>query len=75
MGVPFAAGLRRLERERPGLIPWAWAVNGATSGLSGVLAALVALNWGQTAALALGAAAYGVALASAGATAGHARAT
>ncbi|MFP3855348.1 MAG: hypothetical protein ACLFWD_13755, partial [Anaerolineales bacterium] len=24
MGVPFAAGLRRLEAHQPGLIPWAW---------------------------------------------------
>jgi hypothetical protein len=62
MGVPFAAGLRRLEKDRPGLIPWAWAVNGAVSGVSGVLTALVALDWGQTAALGLGAAAYAVAL-------------
>ena len=61
MGIPFAAGLRRLERDRPGLIPWAWAVNGAVSGLSGVLTALVALDWGHTAALGLGAAAYAIA--------------
>jgi hypothetical protein len=64
MGVPFAAGLGRLERERPGLIPWAWAVNGAVSGLSGVLAALVTLDGGQTAALGLAAAAYAIAFAS-----------
>ncbi len=65
MGIPFAAGLRRLERDRPGLIPWAWAVNGAVSGLSGVLAALVTLDGGQTAALGLAAAAYLIAFASA----------
>jgi hypothetical protein len=65
MGIPFAAGLRRLERDRPGLIPWAWAVNGAVSGLSGVLAALVTLDGGQTAALGLAAAAYGIAFATA----------
>jgi hypothetical protein len=65
MGVPFAAGLRLLERGRPGLVPWAWAVNGAASGVSGVLAALIALDWGQTATIVVGAAAYGIALASA----------
>jgi len=64
MGIPFAAGLRLLERDRPGLIPWAWAVNGAVSGLSGVLAALVTLDGGQTAALGLAAAAYAIAFAS-----------
>lgn len=58
MGIPFAAGLRKLEHDCPGLIPWAWAVNGAVSGVSGVLAALVALDWGQTAALLLAAAVY-----------------
>ena len=62
MGIPYAAGLRRLEQDRPGLIPWAWAVNGAVSGVSGVLTALVALDWGHTAALVLGAAAYAAAL-------------
>jgi hypothetical protein len=62
MGIPFAAGLRRLEQDRPGLIPWAWAVNGAVSGVGGVLTALIALDWGQTAALGLGAIAYAVAL-------------
>lgn len=61
MGIPFAAGLARLERSAPGLIPWAWGLNGAVSGLSGVLAALVALDAGFTVVLALGAAAYGVA--------------
>ncbi len=62
MGVPFAAGLSRLERSSPGSIPWAWGVNGATSGLGGVLAAVVGLDWGLTAVLALGAGAYAVAL-------------
>jgi hypothetical protein len=66
MGVPFAAGLRRLERHQPSLIPWAWAVNGAISGLSGVFAALLALDWGQTAALGLGAGLYALALTAAG---------
>ncbi|MEW6567354.1 MAG: hypothetical protein AB1449_04135, partial [Chloroflexota bacterium] len=61
MGVPFAAGLRRLETRSPGLIPWAWAVNGAASGVSGVLAALIALDAGHSATLIAGAFAYGAA--------------
>ncbi len=61
MGVPFATGLRRLETRAPGLIPWAWAVNGATSGVSGVLAALIALDVGQSGALVAAALAYAVA--------------
>lgn len=61
MGVPFATGLRRLEARAPGLIPWAWAVNGATSGVSGVLAALIALDAGQSTTLLAAALAYAIA--------------
>jgi hypothetical protein len=62
MGIPFASGLRRLERSRPGLIPWAWAVNGAVSGVSGVGAAMIALDLGIRSVLAAGLAAYLIAL-------------
>ena len=58
MGIPFAAGLQRLERRMPGMIPLAWSINGAVSGLSGVVAVIVALDWGHSAALLLGAASY-----------------
>ncbi len=61
MGIPFAAGLRRLEQGAPGNIAWAWATNGAASGVSGVLAAMVALDGGFRAVLALGALAYALA--------------
>jgi hypothetical protein len=55
MGVPFASGLRRIES---GAIPWAWAINGAPSGISGVLAAMISLDFGIRAALSVGALAY-----------------
>ncbi len=58
MGVPFAAGLRRLEEQSPGSIPWAWAINGAFSGVSGVLAALISLDAGFTITLFVGTLAY-----------------
>lgn len=58
MGVPFAAGLRHFQAEEKGLIPWAWAMNGALSGIGGVLAAMVGLQWGFNATLTLGTAAY-----------------
>jgi hypothetical protein len=58
MGIPFAAGLRQLERRMPGMIPLAWSINGALSGISGVIAVMVALDWGHSATLLLGAAAY-----------------
>ncbi len=58
MGVPFAAGLRRLEAGSPGSIPWAWAINGAISGVCGVSAALISLDAGFTITLFVGTLAY-----------------
>jgi len=58
MGIPFVTGLRILERRSQGLIPWAWSVNGAVSGIAGVLATIVGLEWGLKATLAFGTVAY-----------------
>jgi hypothetical protein len=62
MGMPFAGGLRLVEAQEPALVPWAWAINGSFSVISSVLAVMIALSWGFSAVLWLGAAAYGVAL-------------
>ena len=62
MGVPFAAGLRALDRRAPGWIPWAWALNGAASGLFGLLANMLAIDLGISAVFAAGMAAYALAL-------------
>ncbi|HEC22271.1 MAG TPA: hypothetical protein ENI95_05070 [Chloroflexi bacterium] len=61
MGVPFARGTALIERLAPGLIPWAWAINGSASVISGVLAVMVALSRGFPAVLWLGAGAYALA--------------
>jgi hypothetical protein len=61
LGVPFPAGLARLDASRPGLIAWVWAVNGCASVISAVLAAMVALTWGLAVVLWAAAAAYGLA--------------
>jgi hypothetical protein len=61
MGVPFPAGLARLDSSRPGLIAWVWAVNGCASVISAVLAAMIALTWGFAVVLWAAAAAYGLA--------------
>lgn len=63
MGLPFAAGLRVVERHHVALVPWAWAVNGSFSVISAVLAVIIALSAGFSAVLWLGAAAYAGALA------------
>jgi len=58
MGIPFPAGLRLLGRTAPGLIPWAWTVNGAVSVLAPLLAVMAALAVGFRGVLLLGATAY-----------------
>jgi hypothetical protein len=58
MGLPFAGGLRVVERHEAALVPWAWAVNGTFSVMGSVLAVMVALSWGFSVVLWLGAAAY-----------------
>jgi hypothetical protein len=58
MGIPFPGGLAWLQDRAPGLIPWAWAVNGCTSVLASVLAALVALSAGFSWVLGAAALAY-----------------
>jgi len=61
MGIPFPLGLAWLEKSGSSMIPWAWAVNGCASVVAAVLAAILALSFGFTVVLMLGAAFYGVA--------------
>lgn len=58
MGVGLPKGMALLERRAPELIPWAWGVNGAASVVASILAALLALSFGLTVVLALGAVCY-----------------
>lgn len=69
MGLPFAGGLRVVEgheqaigQQESSLVPWAWAINGSFSVISSVLAVMVAVSWGYSVVLWLGAAAYAGAL-------------
>jgi hypothetical protein len=62
MGIPFPAGLARVEALMPGVTGWAWAVNGCLSVISAVLAALLALDLGFNTVLWLGAISYALAL-------------
>lgn len=58
MGLPFPFGLAWLEERSHSWIPWAWAVNGCTSVIASVLAAMLSLNYGFSVVLFLGAGAY-----------------
>ncbi len=62
MGVPFPRGLGWLARTAPQLTAWAWAINGCTSVIASVLAALLALQWGFDVVMGLGLLCYALAL-------------
>jgi hypothetical protein len=49
MGLPFPLGLSRVSAEAPGLVPWAWAINGCSSVVGAVLAGILAMHFGFTA--------------------------
>ncbi|MCL4562000.1 MAG: hypothetical protein M1281_15495 [Chloroflexi bacterium] len=59
MGIPFPSGIRQLEIDGlSGFVSWSWAVNGSASVVSAILAALLALTFGFTWVLRLGALCY-----------------
>ena len=58
MGMPFPLGLARLAEASPGLVPWAWGINGCASVVSAVLATLLAIGIGFSAVVALAVALY-----------------
>jgi len=60
MGTMFPKGIAYLEERAPALIPWAWGINGATSVISAIGSALLALTFGFALVVACGAACYGV---------------
>jgi len=66
MGMPFPTGLRALcspgsSAAESNAVEWAWAMNAAASVLGSVLAIVIAMEFGLTATLICGAAAYAVA--------------
>jgi hypothetical protein len=58
MGIPFPAGLRQFASGTPSQVGTAWAVNGALSGVAGVAGALLMLDVGLSAVMAIGGLAY-----------------
>ncbi len=61
MGIGFPRGLASLGAARPSRLPLAWGVNGFTSVVSAILAAMIALSWGFEAVFGCAAIAYAIA--------------
>lgn len=58
MGAAFPRGLQLVRRRAPAATPWLWAINGAMSVLGSLVAVLVSISAGVSAAFWLGVAAY-----------------
>ena len=43
MGMPFPTGIREVGRHAPGLVPWAWGMNGIFSVLGSTLVILISM--------------------------------
>jgi hypothetical protein len=49
LGTYFPTGLERLKQVSPGLVPWAWGLNGMASVVAPILAVAVSMTVGITA--------------------------
>lgn len=46
LGVPFAYGIRLLNRFNPTIIPWAWAINACATVVGSILTVIFSMNFG-----------------------------
>jgi hypothetical protein len=58
MGLFFPGGISWLKESFPGLVPWAWAVNGSASVIASVATSILSLQAGYALILVLGSLAY-----------------
>ncbi len=58
LGMPFPTGLRIVSEEAPGLVPWAWGINGFFTVIGTILALMLAMMFGFTTVLALAGGCY-----------------
>jgi len=63
MGMPFPLGIRLVDRVNPGLVAWAWGVNGFSSVVGSILAVMIAQSYGFSVVIGLAVAVYFVGLA------------
>ena len=46
MGILFPQGMRRIEQVDPGLVPWVWGANSATSVVGSIVSLILAIHFG-----------------------------
>jgi hypothetical protein len=61
LGVPFAYGIRLVNRYNATIIPWAWAVNGCTTVIGSIVAVIFSMSFGFNSVLIGAVAAYFIA--------------
>ena len=61
LGIPLPGGIRMVSATHPGIIAWAWGINGAFSVVGATLAVFLAMNWGFSVTLSIAALVYGTA--------------
>jgi hypothetical protein len=58
LGMAFPTGIRVVSARAPGLLPWAWAINGLTSVFASIFCIVLALEVGFTAVMVVAALVY-----------------
>jgi hypothetical protein len=58
LGIPLPGGIRMVAATQPGIIAWAWGINGAFSVVGATLAVFLAMNWGFSVTLSIAALVY-----------------
>jgi hypothetical protein len=58
MGSFFPQGISWINRSYPGMVPWAWAVNGSVSVIASVVTAILSIQVGYPLVLILGGVSY-----------------
>src|SRR5262249_40135169 len=58
LGMPFAHGIKVVERTNPSFVPWAWAVKGSTTVIGSIATVILSMNFGFAAVLVASAAVY-----------------
>jgi hypothetical protein len=58
LGTPLPGGMRLLSKQQSEVVAWGWGMNGAFSVIGATLAVFIAMNWGFSVTLLVGALVY-----------------